>query len=99
MANRIDRWITRELYHSRIAREKTLMKEGFAIMSKIVDIRHLALLCSAVALALLLGGCREDEQNRVLKFEQGKYLGKSDQPLSSERVDELRQRSRLQGPW
>lgn len=68
-------------------------------MLKIVGIRHLILLCGVASLALLLGGCREDEQGRVLKFEQGKYLGKPDQSLSSEQVDELRQRSRLQGPW
>lgn len=68
-------------------------------MWKIADIRHLSILGGAMALMLVVAGCREDEQGRVLKFEQGKYLGKPDQSLSSEQVDELRQRSRLQGPW
>lgn len=67
-------------------------------MSKIVDIRHVMLLCCIAALTLALGGCREDEQGRILKFEQGEYLGKSDQSLSEEQVDELRHRARLQGP-
>lgn len=66
-------------------------------MSKIADIRHLVWLCGIAALMLGMAGCRENEQDRVLMFEQGKYLGKPDQSLSPEQVDELRQRARLQG--
>lgn len=65
-------------------------------MSKIVDIRHVILLLCAAALTMGVGGCRESEQDRVLRFEQGKYLGKPDQQLTPAQVDELRQRARLQ---
>jgi hypothetical protein len=37
-------------------------------------------------------GCRQDEQNRILAYEKGKYLGKADQKLSSEGVNRLRLR-------
>jgi len=47
----------------------------------------------AVAVGLALGGCRPDEQNRPLYFEPGKYLGKKDEALSKEQLDELRQRA------
>jgi hypothetical protein len=52
---------------------------------------------SAVALALLAGlvlsGCREEEQNRVVFFEPGVYLGAQDQPLDAETVEALVQRT------
>ncbi len=47
------------------------------------------------AVSLALQGCREDEQGRILSFEQGKYLGKPDQELSDAQLERLRQRARL----
>ena len=35
----------------------------------------------AVAVIATLGGCREDEQDRVLIFDKGKYAGKPDSPV------------------
>lgn len=49
-----------------------------------------------VVVGLALGGCRDSEQDRVLMFEKGKYLGKPDQPLSEEQIDELRHRAEQQ---
>ncbi len=48
------------------------------------------------AVAAALGGCRESEQDRVLLFQKGKYLGKPDEALPSETVDELRLRAQQQ---
>jgi len=45
-----------------------------------------------VLAGLAVTGCREDEQDRVLLFEKGTYLGRPDQALSDEQADLLRQR-------
>ena len=45
----------------------------------------------------LLTSCREEEQGRVIMYEPGVYLGKTDSKLSSEQVRTLRQRSGYQG--
>ncbi|MEQ8602465.1 MAG: hypothetical protein RIB45_04035 [Marivibrio sp.] len=43
---------------------------------------------------LMLGGCRESEQNRPLDYEPGVYLGQQDEPLDEGVVDQLRDRAR-----
>lgn len=54
------------------------------------------LLVSAMALAgLALQGCREEEQGRVLYYEKGTYLGKSDTPLSDDTLAEMQYRARM----
>lgn len=52
-----------------------------------------AILCAGV----VLSGCEEDEQDRILRYEKGTYLGQEDQPLGQETLDELRNRTRSQG--
>ena len=47
----------------------------------------------AVGVGLLLQGCREDEQDRLLLYEKGTYLGPSDPPLAAQQVDKLRSRA------
>ena len=49
-----------------------------------------------LASAMVLVGCDENEQSRVLRYEKGVYLGKPDDKLNEGTVDELRQRARLQ---
>jgi hypothetical protein len=49
-------------------------------------------LCALVASAALQG-CRKEEQDRVLYFDKGTYLGKPDEPLTDEQVEALRQRA------
>jgi len=44
-------------------------------------------------LAIVVQGCREDEQNRSLTYDKGNYQGQPDQALSDEQVDLLRQRA------
>lgn len=48
------------------------------------------------AAGLLLSGCEEEEQDRVLIYEKGTYLGEEDQPLDQETLNELRNRARNQ---
>jgi hypothetical protein len=60
------------------------------------------MVCGALRLLALLGvalavqSCREDEQDRVLVYEPGTYLGQPDEPLDQEQVDALRQRATRQ---
>lgn len=51
----------------------------------------------AVFVLALLGGCRENEQDRVFLYKKGTYLGKADQHLSEETLSEIRNRGRRQG--
>ena len=44
-------------------------------------------------LAVLVQGCREDEQGRSLMYDKGSYQGQPDPGLSAEQVERLRQRS------
>ncbi len=53
-------------------------------------------LVAALALVLVVQGCREEEQNRPLPYEKGTYRGKMDPPLSEEQIEQLRQRARAQ---
>ncbi|UUX52023.1 hypothetical protein NUH88_10030 [Nisaea acidiphila] len=53
-------------------------------------------LAFAALAMLLLAGCREHEQNRVLLYKKGTYLGAEDQSLSEETLSEIRNRGRRQ---
>ena len=52
---------------------------------------HLLAAAALVASAGLLAGCNE-EAERPLHFEKGKYVGPQDAPLSAEQLDALKQR-------
>lgn len=45
---------------------------------------------------LLVQGCREDEQDRVLVQEKGVYQGEQDDGLDFEQLEELRARTSIQ---
>jgi len=52
---------------------------------------------AAAGLALSLTACDEAEQGRILHYEKGTYLGKSDSGLTDAQREELRARAVLQG--
>ncbi len=52
---------------------------------------------AALAGALLLAGCEEEEQDRILMFEKGTYLGQEDNAMGETSADELRARAKNQG--
>ena len=55
-------------------------------------------LCLAFLVSgLLVSACDEAEQNRVLRYEKGTYLGPTETPLDGEQLNSLRQRATLQG--
>ncbi len=56
-----------------------------------------AVCIAALAAALLLGACDESEQDRMLRYEKGTYLGQPDTDLTAEQLDDLRHRAKLQG--
>ena len=43
-----------------------------------------------------LSSCAEEEQNRLLSYEKGTYLGPADQSLTDEQVRELMARADIQ---
>lgn len=53
-------------------------------------------LITLTAVALALASCAEDEQNRVLSYEKGTYLGNADQSLTPEQLRQLVIRSQMQ---
>ncbi|MFQ5955896.1 MAG: hypothetical protein ACE5JZ_12595 [Kiloniellales bacterium] len=49
-----------------------------------------------IAAGFSLGACREEEQDRILLFQKGAYLGQPDTQLTEEARQALRQRSQFQ---
>ena len=49
-----------------------------------------------VAFVASLSSCAEEEQNRLLSYEKGTYLGKVDQSLTPEQVRDLMIRADIQ---
>ena len=62
-------------------------------MSKIVPI------VLSVFLVLTVSACREEEQDRILMYKKGIYLGQADTELTSNEVNGLTNQTRLQGSW
>ena len=58
-----------------------------------VTIRKILILFSLAGLAFGLIACAEEEQNRLLSYKKGTYLGKADQQLSEEQLRQLVRRS------
>jgi len=58
--------------------------------------RHLFKVFALATVVAALSSCAEEEQNRVLSYYKGTYLGKQDQSLSSDQLRELMMRSHIQ---
>lgn len=58
--------------------------------------RSFALACGTLLVAVALVACRETEQDRVLWYEKGTYLGQADSSLSETTREDLRQRTQFQ---
>ncbi len=58
--------------------------------------QFLLVLSAVFAAGLVLSACDEAEQDRILRYEKGTYLGPKDQVLSNEQQAALRARSRMQ---
>ena len=52
--------------------------------------RAIAVMGAVLASALLLSACRAEEQGRILRYQKGVYLGKTDPALDRDQVDRLR---------
>lgn len=58
-------------------------------------LKGLTALFGVIVAAFALQACREEEQDRILLFEKGVYLGEPDQELDEATREQLRQRARL----
>lgn len=63
-----------------------------AVNMTVAKFKNWGLLLAGLAAAALLGGCREDEQGRPLRFQKGVYLGTPDAKLQDAQVAELNKR-------
>ena len=52
--------------------------------------RAIAVVGAVLASALVLSACRAEEQGRVLRYQKGAYLGKTDPALDRDQVERLR---------
>lgn len=57
---------------------------------------HIVKLIALTAVVGALSACAEEEQNRLLSYDKGTYLGKADQSLSPDQVRQLMMRSHIQ---
>ena len=48
---------------------------------------------------LLMSSCRQEEQNRILNYEKGVYLGKKDEPLTEKQITKLRMHTSRQSSY
>ena len=69
---------------------------GFCEGQMIAITRKILVLFALTAVVARLSGCAEEEQNRVLSYQKGTYLGKTDQQLSDEQLRTLINRSNAQ---
>jgi hypothetical protein len=58
--------------------------------------RTLLVLATVLGAGLVLSACDEGEQDRVLRYQKGTYMGPVDQALSADQQAALRARSRMQ---
>ena len=59
-------------------------------------IRDFLKVFALVTIVAALSSCAEEEQNRLLSYEKGTYLGPTDQSLSDEQVRKLMTRADIQ---
>jgi len=59
-------------------------------------IRDFLKVFALVTFVAALSSCAEEEQNRLLSYEKGTYLGPADQSLSDEQVRKLMTRADIQ---
>ena len=67
-------------------------------MTKSLTKNSLMIVCCSL-LALSISGCREAEQNRILSYEKGVYLGKLDTALTPEEHQKLIHNTARQAAW
>ncbi len=66
-------------------------------MLKIVN--KITILMLFLTSILLISSCREEEQNRVLNYEKGVYLGKKDIGLTEKQVTKLKMHTSRQSSY
>ena len=61
-----------------------------------LNIHNFLKIFALATFATALASCAEEEQNRLLSYEKGTYLGAADQSLSDEQVRKLMARADIQ---
>jgi|TARA_A100001015_G_scaffold219053_1_gene246299 hypothetical protein len=68
-------------------------------MMKKMVIKQSMLLVMFGALTLTVSGCREEEQNRILSYDKGNYLGQADTALTKDEESALKSHVMRQYAW
>ena len=61
-----------------------------------MNTRNFLQIFALVTIVTALSSCAEEEQDRLLSYEKGTYLGKADQALTEEQVRNLMGRADIQ---
>jgi hypothetical protein len=64
--------------------------------AKILNLNNFFKIFALVTFVLTLSSCAEEEQDRLLSYEKGTYLGPTDQSLTEEQVRKLMARADIQ---
>ena len=64
--------------------------------AKMLNLNNFFKIFALVTFVLTLSSCAEEEQDRLLSYEKGTYLGPTDQSLTEEQVRELMARADIQ---
>ena len=64
--------------------------------ARLLNTRNFLKIFALVTFVTALSSCAEEEQDRLLSYEKGTYLGKADQALTEEQVRNLMGRADIQ---
>ena len=64
--------------------------------AKMLNLNNFFKIFALVTFVLTLSSCAEEEQDRLLSYEKGTYLGPTDQSLTEEQVRKLMARADIQ---
>ena len=65
-------------------------------MARLLNTRNFLKIFALATFVTALSSCAEEEQDRLLSYEKGTYLGKADQALTQEQVRNLMGRADIQ---
>ena len=64
--------------------------------ARMLNLKNFFKIFALVTFAFALSSCAEEEQDRLLSYEKGTYLGPTDQSLTEEQVRKLMARADIQ---
>jgi hypothetical protein len=85
-----------DTFTARLAQRRDLERARLRMEAAMSRARSITLLVAAASCAAVVGGCRENEQNRPLEFRPHVYQGEKPPSLSEQQRRDLQERGNLQ---